>query len=40
MTSVLGAQLEARYGQRLKPSTLRSVIIIVGIIAIANVVNG
>jgi uncharacterized protein len=40
VTSVLGAHLGARYGQRLKPSTLRSVIIIVGIIAIVNVVNG
>jgi uncharacterized protein len=40
VTSVLGARLGARYGQRLKPSTLRSVIIIVGIIAIVNVVNG
>jgi uncharacterized membrane protein YfcA len=37
---MLGAHLGARYGQRLKPSTLRSVIVVVGIIAIVNVVNG
>ena len=40
VTSMLGAHLGARYGQRLKPSTLRSVIVVVGIIAIVNVVNG
>jgi uncharacterized protein len=40
VASMLGASLGARYGQRLKPSTLRSVIVVVGIIAIVNVVNG
>ena len=40
VTSMLGAHLGARYGQRLKPSTLRSAIVVVGIIAIVNLVNG
>ena len=40
VTSMLGAHLGARYGQRLQPSALRSIIVVVGIIAIVSLVNG
>lgn len=40
ITSMLGALLGSRYGQRLRPSTLRFVIVVVGVIAIVNLVNG
>jgi uncharacterized membrane protein YfcA len=40
VTSMLGAHLGARYGKRLKPSTLRTIIVAVGVVAIINVVNG
>ena len=36
--SVVGAQLGAHYGQRLKPSTLRAIIVAVGIVAIVDLV--
>jgi uncharacterized protein len=39
VSSILGAQLGARYGQRLKPSTLRLVIVVVGIAAIVNLLT-
>jgi uncharacterized protein len=39
VASTLGAHLGARYGQRLRPATLRSVIVVVGIIAIVSLVN-
>jgi uncharacterized protein len=35
-TSILGAQLGARYGRRLPPATLRAVIVVVGIFAIVR----
>ncbi len=34
--SIVGAQLGARYGQRLKPSTLRAIVVAVGIVAIVD----
>jgi uncharacterized protein len=40
LTSVLGALLGSRYGKRLRPSTLRSVVVVVGIVAIVSLVNG
>jgi uncharacterized protein len=40
LTSVLGALLGSRYGKRLRPSTLRSVVVVVGIAAIVSLVNG
>jgi uncharacterized membrane protein YfcA len=38
--SVIGAQLGARYGRRLRPATLRAVIVAVGIFAIARLLSG
>jgi uncharacterized protein len=37
--SVVGAQLGARYGQRLQPGPLRAVIVVVGILAIVRLVS-
>ena len=37
--SILGAQLGARYGQRLRPAALRAVIVVVGILAIVSLVT-
>jgi uncharacterized membrane protein YfcA len=37
--SILGAQLGARYGQRLDPAALRAVIVVVGILAIVSLVT-
>jgi uncharacterized protein len=37
--SILGAQLGARYGQRLRPAVLRAVIVVVGILAIVSLVT-
>jgi uncharacterized protein len=37
--SILGAQLGARYGQRLEPAALRAVIVVVGILAIVSLVT-
>jgi uncharacterized protein len=36
--SVLGAQLGARYGRRLRPDVLRAVIVVVGLVAIVRLV--
>ncbi|HEY6781541.1 MAG TPA: sulfite exporter TauE/SafE family protein [Thermoleophilaceae bacterium] len=38
--SIVGGQLGARYGRRLPPSTLRAVIVVVGIAAIVQLVRG
>jgi uncharacterized protein len=38
VTSVLGAQLGARYGRRLPPDALRALIVIVGVFAIVRLV--
>jgi uncharacterized membrane protein YfcA len=38
-TSILGAQLGARYGQRLQPAALRAFIIVVGVLAIVDLVT-
>ncbi len=38
VTSILGAQLGARYGRRLSPALLRAVIVLVGISAIVRLV--
>ena len=38
-SSVIGAQLGARYGQRLKPGALRAVIVAVGILAIVSLLT-
>jgi len=38
-SSVLGAQLGARYGQRLSPATLRAAIVVVGVVAIVNLLT-
>lgn len=38
-SSVIGAQLGARYGQRLKPGALRAVIVAVGIVAIVSLLT-
>lgn len=40
ISSVLGAQLGARYGQRLPPGALRALIVVVGIAAIVQLVAG
>ncbi len=40
VASITGAQLGARYGQRLKPTTLRAIIVAVGILAIVDLVAG
>jgi len=37
--SIPGAQLGARYGQRLRPAVLRAVIVVVGILAIVSLVT-
>jgi uncharacterized membrane protein YfcA len=37
--SILGAQLGARYGQRLRPAALRAVVVVVGILAIVSLVT-
>ncbi len=37
VASIAGAQLGARYGQHLKPTTLRAIIVAVGILAIVDV---
>ncbi len=37
-TSILGAQLGARYGRRLPPDALRAVIVVVGVFAIVRLV--
>jgi uncharacterized membrane protein YfcA len=39
VTSVLGAQLGARYGQRLRPASLRAFIVVVGVLAIVSLVS-
>lgn len=36
VSSVLGAQVGARYGQRLPPGALRALIVVVGVVAIAQ----
>jgi uncharacterized membrane protein YfcA len=38
IASIVGAQLGARYGQRLKPTTLRAIVLAVGILAIVALV--
>jgi hypothetical protein len=38
-TSILGAQLGARYGRRLPPTALRALIVVVGITAIARLLT-
>jgi len=38
-SSVLGAQLGARYGQRLNPTALRALIVVVGIFAIVSLLD-
>jgi uncharacterized protein len=40
LASIAGAQLGARYGQRLRPTTLRAVIVAVGIVAIIDLAAG
>ncbi len=37
-SSIIGAQLGARYGRRLPPSALRALIVVVGVVAIARLV--
>ena len=39
VTSVLGAQLGARYGRRLPPNALRALIVVVGIAAIVHLLT-
>ena len=39
VTSVLGAQLGARYGRRLPPNALRALIVVVGIAAIVQLLD-
>ena len=36
VTSILGAQLGARYGRRLPPAALRALIVVVGVTAIVR----
>jgi uncharacterized membrane protein YfcA len=38
--SILGAQLGAHYGRRLRPDALRAVIVVVGVLAIVRLVAG
>ena len=38
-SSILGAQLGARYGRRLEPRALRAIIVAVGIIAIVRLLT-
>jgi uncharacterized membrane protein YfcA len=38
-TSILGAQIGARYGQRLNPRALRASIVVVGLLAIVSLVS-
>lgn len=40
LTSILGAQLGARYGRRLPPDALRALIVLVGVSAIVQLVVG
>jgi uncharacterized membrane protein YfcA len=40
VSSILGAQLGARYGRRLPPAVLRAVIVVVGVFAIVRLVVG
>jgi uncharacterized protein len=40
LASIAGAQLGARYGQRMRPTTLRAVIVAVGLLAIIDLVAG
>jgi uncharacterized membrane protein YfcA len=39
-TSILGAQLGARYGRRLPPDALRAIIVVVGVFAIVRLIVG
>lgn len=39
-TSILGAQLGARYGRRLPPDALRAIIVVVGVFAIVRLIAG
>ena len=40
VASIVGAQLGARFAERLRPATLRAIIVAVGILAIVDLLAG
>jgi uncharacterized membrane protein YfcA len=38
--SIIGGQLGARVGRRIKPSVLRGLVVLVGVVAIVQIVRG